>query len=54
MDFNGKNKMNEFSWEKEFRKDDSRIRSCMREIPAVVDLPEEDELLMGRVQKQLE
>lgn len=54
MEYNDKNKMNEFSWEKEFRKDDARIRSCMREIPAVVDLPGEDDLLMGRVQKQPE
>lgn len=46
--------MNEFYWEREFRKDDSRIGSCMREIPAVVDLPGEDELLMKRVQKQPE
>jgi hypothetical protein len=54
MEYSDKDKMNEFDWEKEFRKDDARIASCMREIPAVVDLPGEDELLMRRVQKQPE
>lgn len=54
MDYDDKNNMDEFYWEREFRKDDSRINSCMREIPAVVDLPGEDELLMKRVQKQPE
>lgn len=54
MEYNDKDKMTEFDWEMEFRKDDARISSCMREIPAVVDLPGEDELLMRRVQKQPE
>ena len=46
--------MDEFYWEHEFRKDDARMNSCMCEIPAVIDLPGEDELLMKRVQKQPE
>lgn len=54
MEYGDQNNMNEFYWEHEFRKDDARISSCMREIPAVVDLPGENELLMKRVQKQPE
>ena len=52
MNHNDKNNTDEFYWECEFRKDDARINSCMCEIPAVIDLPGEDELLMKRVQKQ--
>ena len=54
MNFEQYNNKNEFYWEREFRKDDSRIAVCMREIPSVIDLPEEDELLKKRLQKQLE
>lgn len=54
MEYGDNDNLTEFDWEKEFRKDDARISSCMREIPAVVDLPGEDELLMKRVQKQPE
>lgn len=54
MDFNDSKKLDEFFWEREFRKDDARVRSCMQEIPAVIDLPEEDELLMKRLHKQPE
>ena len=52
MNFEQYNNKNEFYWEREFRKDDTRIAACMREIPAVIDLPEEDELLKKRLQKQ--
>ena len=54
MNFDDTNNNDEFYWEREFRKDDARIQSCMHEIPAVIDLPEEDELLMKRLQKQPE
>lgn len=54
MSFNDNIKRDEFYWEREFRKDDMRIRSCMHELPAVIDLPEEDELLRHRLQKQPE
>lgn len=54
MNFDEHNKKDEFYWEREFRKDDARMNSCMQEIPGVVDLPGEDELLMKRVQKQPE
>ena len=54
MDFNKNNNTDEFFWEKEFRRDDTRINSYMREIPAVIDLPEEDKLLMKRLLKQPE
>jgi len=54
MDFEDSKRCDEFFWECEFRKDDVRIHSCMREIPAVIDLPEEDELLQKRLQKQPE
>ena len=56
MSFNDNNnrERDEFYWEREFRKDDSRIHSCMHELPAVIDLPEEDELLRHRLQKQPE
>ena len=54
MDFNDNKKYDEFFWEREFRKDDARISSCMHELPAVIDLPEEDELLHRRLQKQPE
>ena len=54
MNFEQYNNKNEFYWEREFRKDDTRIAACMREIPSVIDLPEEDELLKKRLQKQPE
>jgi hypothetical protein len=44
--------MNEFEWEKRFREDDKRLSSCMREIPAVIDLPGEDDLLRKRLQRK--
>ena len=52
MSFDNNRKRDEFYWEREFRKDDMRIRSCMHELPAVIDLPEEEELLRHRLQKQ--
>ena len=45
--------INEFDWERRFREDDERLSSCMREIPAVIDLPGEDDLLRKRLQRQL-
>lgn len=54
MNFDETNNPDEFYWEREFRKDDARIQSCMHEMPSVIDLPEEDELLMKRLQKQPE
>ncbi|MBN1864587.1 MAG: hypothetical protein JW808_06765 [Victivallales bacterium] len=50
MVFDDKCSMDEFYWEGEFRKDDSRVRACMKEIPSVIDLPGEDELLVSRVE----
>jgi hypothetical protein len=54
MNFDDNKRCDEFFWECEFRKDDARIHSCMQEIPAVIDLPEEDELLQKRLLKQPE
>jgi len=54
MNFDDIKNCDEFYWEREFRKDDARIHSCMHEIPAVIDLPKEDELLLKRLQKQPE
>jgi len=54
MNFDENKRCDEFFWEREFRKDDVRIYSCMQEIPAVIDLPEEDDLLQKRLQKQPE
>ena len=54
MGFENNDNFDEFYWEREFRKDDTRIAFCMHELPAVIDLPEEDELLMKRLQKRPE
>lgn len=45
--------MSEFDWERRFREDDEQLSSCMREIPAVIDLPGEDDLLRKRLQRQV-
>jgi len=45
--------MNEFGWERQLRTDDERLISSMREIPSVIDLPGEDELLRKRMQRKL-
>lgn len=54
MNYSDPNNRDEFYWEEQFRKDETRIHSCMKEISAVIDLPGEDELLMKRIQKQPE
>lgn len=51
MDGNGREK-NEFEWEREFRRMDERVAACMAEIPSVLDLPGEDDLLRKRIAKK--
>ncbi|MCK5844172.1 MAG: hypothetical protein KAG97_05645, partial [Victivallales bacterium] len=53
MAFDDNGDLSEFDWERRFREDDERLSSCMREIPAVIDLPGEDDLLRKRLQRQL-
>ena len=39
----------EFQWEKEFRKDDHRIAGYYRALAGCLDLPDEDEIVKGRM-----
>jgi hypothetical protein len=48
----GKRDGSEFEWEREFRRIDARVAACMAELPSVIDLPGEDELLRKRVAKK--
>jgi len=40
----------EFAWEKELRRDDERIRTYFSELPAFIDLPQEDAVISRRIQ----
>jgi len=51
MDKDNHNK-SEFEWEREFRRIDARLAACMAEIPSVLDLPGEEELLKRRLAKK--
>ncbi|MCK5844745.1 MAG: hypothetical protein KAG97_08570 [Victivallales bacterium] len=53
MEFDSARDMSEFDWEKQLREDDERLVSSMREIPSVIDLPGEDDLLRKRLQLKL-
>jgi hypothetical protein len=45
---------NEFDWEKELRKDEARINTYMRELPRFIDLPDEEDMIMKKLQKNPE
>lgn len=42
----------EYEWEEAFREDDARISAYMKELPLFMDLPEEDEIMLTRLQTQ--
>ncbi len=44
-------KWDEFKWESIFREEDQCINTYMRELPRYIDLPDEEEILFGRVRK---
>jgi hypothetical protein len=44
----------EYFWEEELRKEDAKMHFCMHEIPSVIDLPNEYELLFNKVKKKPE
>ena len=50
----GKKKRSEFEWEKEIRKDEARINAYMKELRNFIDLPNEEEMIMKKMQKQPE
>ena len=50
---NNKN-FDEFYWEQELKKEDAKMHFCMREVPSVIDLPDEYELLFNKVKKKPE
>ena len=43
----------EFDWEREIRKDDSRVSAYIAELPKYIDLPGEDTLLMRTIKRRL-
>ncbi len=47
-----KEQWTEFDWERELRKDDARIHAYFQELPGVIDLPKEDEIIYGAIRKQ--
>jgi hypothetical protein len=49
-----KNNFNEFYWEQELKKEDAKMHFCMQEIPDLIDLPDEYELLFSKVKKKPE
>lgn len=49
-----KNNKSEFDWEKEIRKDEARINSYLKELPNFIDLPNEEEMIMKKLQKHPE
>jgi hypothetical protein len=51
---NRNEKFDEYFWESQLRHEDIKLHSCMQAIPAVIDLPGEDEMLMKRIPKQPE
>lgn len=40
----------EFAWEKELRRDDERVRTYFSELPKFIDLPQEDAVILKRIQ----
>lgn len=40
----------EFDWEKELRRDDDRVRTYLSELPTFIDLPQEDAVILKRIQ----
>lgn len=42
----------EFDWERELRRDDERIELYMRELDDFIDLPGEDDLVLGRMRSK--
>jgi hypothetical protein len=44
-------KWDEFKWESIFREEDQCINTYMRELPRYIDLPDEEEILFGRIRK---
>jgi len=48
------NSFDEFFWEQELKKEDAKMHFFMSEIPSVIDLPNEYELLLNKVQKKIE
>jgi hypothetical protein len=48
------NNKSEFDWEKEIRKDEARINSYLKELPNFIDLPNEEEMIMKKLQKHPE
>lgn len=49
-----KEKWNEFDWELELRKDDARVCAYAADLPKYIDLPDEDGVIMTRIQKHSE
>ena len=49
-----KEKWNEFDWELELRKDDARVCAYAADLPKYIDLPDEDGVIMTRIQKHPE
>lgn len=43
---------NEFDWELELRKDDARVNTYANDLPKFIDLPDEDGVIMKRMQKR--
>ena len=53
MKFDGESERSEFEWEARLRMDDKRLHSSMLEIPSVLDLPGENDLLRKRLQRRM-
>ena len=52
MKYDGEDRNSVLFWERELCAEDIKTASCMQELPSVIDLPGEDELLRYRVQKR--
>lgn len=46
--------MNEFDWEREIRKDEARINTYLNELNKFLDLPDEENLIMKKLQRNPE
>jgi hypothetical protein len=44
----------EFEWEREIRNDEERIHSYMNELPGFIDLPDEEDMILKRMELQPE
>ena len=53
MPFKDTSSWSEFDWEREIRKDDSRISAYIAELPKYIDLPGEDSILMRSIKRRL-